>query len=95
MPDEENIVQEPFLTPDGARQLATASKSAPQMLGFSSRWFLKVLPWVNVPGGTYQVNSVVKGKEEGEHIDKYGQPKIKSVCWRKNVPHAERCRVSY
>ncbi|SEN29628.1 family 2B encapsulin nanocompartment shell protein [Actinacidiphila rubida] len=39
-----------------ARNLATTTKSAPQMQGISSRWLLKVLPWVQVSAGTYRVN---------------------------------------
>src|SRR4051812_47924871 len=39
-----------------ARQLATTTKSAPQMQGISSRWLLKLLPWVHVSGGVYRVN---------------------------------------
>ncbi|RYZ44458.1 MAG: Crp/Fnr family transcriptional regulator, partial [Myxococcaceae bacterium] len=34
-----------------ARQLATTTKSEPQMQGISSRWLLKLLPWVQVSGG--------------------------------------------
>jgi len=41
-----------------ARQLATITKSAPQMQGITSRWLLKMLPWVQVRGGAYQVNRV-------------------------------------
>jgi CRP-like cAMP-binding protein len=39
-----------------ARNLATTTKSAPQMQGISSRWLLRVLPWVQVTAGTYRVN---------------------------------------
>jgi CRP-like cAMP-binding protein len=39
-----------------ARRLATISKTRPQMIGITPRWFLKLLPWVNVQGGTYRVN---------------------------------------
>ncbi|MXM68371.1 cyclic nucleotide-binding domain-containing protein [Streptomyces sp. HUCO-GS316] len=39
-----------------ARNLATTTKSAPQMQEISSRWLLRTLPWVNVRGGTYRVN---------------------------------------
>src|SRR3954470_19712531 len=39
-----------------ARNLATTTKSPPQMQGISSRWLLKVLPWVQVSGGVYRVN---------------------------------------
>ena len=39
-----------------ARNLATTTKSVPQMQGISSRWLLRMLPWVQVGGGTYRVN---------------------------------------
>ncbi|SCK57643.1 family 2B encapsulin nanocompartment shell protein [Streptomyces sp. WMMB 322] len=39
-----------------ARNLTTTTKTPPQMQGISSRWLLKVLPWVQVPGGTFRVN---------------------------------------
>ena len=39
-----------------ARQLATTTKTPPQMQGLSSRWLLKLLPWVEVSAGTYRVN---------------------------------------
>ena len=39
-----------------ARNLATTTKTAPQMQGITSRWLLKILPWVQVTGGTYRVN---------------------------------------
>ncbi|MFG3256765.1 family 2B encapsulin nanocompartment shell protein [Streptomyces sp. NPDC048172] len=44
------------LTTAAARNLATTTKTVPQMQGISSRWLLRVLPWVEVPGGTYRVN---------------------------------------
>jgi CRP-like cAMP-binding protein len=39
-----------------ARNLATTTKTPPQMQGITSRWLLRVLPWVQVAGGTYRVN---------------------------------------
>lgn len=39
-----------------ARQLATTSKTPPQMQGISPRWLLRLLPWVEVKGGVYRVN---------------------------------------
>ena len=39
-----------------ARNLATTTKSVPQMQEISSRWLLRMLPWVNVQGGAYRVN---------------------------------------
>ncbi|GGM69396.1 nucleotide-binding protein [Lentzea pudingi] len=39
-----------------ARNLATTTKSAPQMQGISPRWLLRMLPWVEAKGGAYRVN---------------------------------------
>ncbi|MYV53009.1 family 2B encapsulin nanocompartment shell protein [Streptomyces sp. SID3212] len=41
---------------DAARNLATTTKSVPQMQEITSRWLLRMLPWVQVQGGTYRVN---------------------------------------
>ncbi|KFE59531.1 family 2B encapsulin nanocompartment shell protein [Hyalangium minutum] len=55
-PSEESEKQQLSLGTEAARQLATTTKSVPQMQGISSRWLLKLLPWVQVSGGTYRVN---------------------------------------
>jgi CRP-like cAMP-binding protein len=39
-----------------ARNLATTTKTPPQMQTITSRWLLRVLPWVDVAGGVYRVN---------------------------------------
>jgi hypothetical protein len=39
-----------------ARNLATTTKSVPQMQEITARWLLRMLPWVQVAGGTYRVN---------------------------------------
>ena len=39
-----------------ARNLATTTKTAPQMQGITSRWLLRLLPWVQASGGAYRVN---------------------------------------
>ena len=44
------------LSTAAAKNLATTTKTPPQMQGISSRWLLKVLPWVQVNGGSYRVN---------------------------------------
>ncbi len=44
------------LSTAGARQLATTTKTVPQMQGITPRWLLRMLPWVEVTGGTYRVN---------------------------------------
>ncbi|MFE3829215.1 family 2B encapsulin nanocompartment shell protein [Streptomyces sp. NPDC059092] len=57
--DEARAVQPPpqqSLGTDAARNLATTTKSAPQMQEITSRWLLRMLPWVQVQGGTYRVN---------------------------------------
>ncbi|MFI5982345.1 family 2B encapsulin nanocompartment shell protein [Streptomyces sp. NPDC051555] len=53
---EESPVEPTATGSDAARNLAHTAKSVPQMQGISSRWLLRVLPWVDVPGGTYRVN---------------------------------------
>ncbi|GHJ35898.1 family 2B encapsulin nanocompartment shell protein [Streptomyces sp. TS71-3] len=57
---EETRTQEPApqqsLGTSAARNLATTTKTAPQMQEISSRWLLRTLPWVNVQGGAYRVN---------------------------------------
>ena len=44
------------LSTAAARNLATTTKTPPQMQGISSRWLSRTLPWVHVPGGAYRVN---------------------------------------
>lgn len=40
----------------GARNLATTTKTVPQMQAITPRWMLSLLPWVQVDAGTYRVN---------------------------------------
>lgn len=44
------------LSTAAARNLATTTKSAPQMQEITSRWLLRMLPWVETEGGAYRVN---------------------------------------
>ncbi|MER7516456.1 family 2B encapsulin nanocompartment shell protein [Streptomyces sp. NPDC126499] len=48
--------QQSSLSTAAARNLATTTKSAPQMQEITSRWLLRTLPWVETKGGTYRVN---------------------------------------
>ena len=41
-----------------ARNLATTTKTVPQLQGITPRWLLSLLPWVQVESGTYRVNRV-------------------------------------
>ncbi len=52
----EELKQQMSLDIATARALTTTTKSAPQMQGITSRWLLRMLPWVQVSGGTYRVN---------------------------------------
>ncbi|MDI2129683.1 family 2B encapsulin nanocompartment shell protein [Yinghuangia seranimata] len=55
-PTEANGRAQLSLSTAAARNLATTTKSEPQMQGISSRWLIRMLPWVQVSGGTYRVN---------------------------------------
>ncbi|MEU8418023.1 family 2B encapsulin nanocompartment shell protein [Amycolatopsis japonica] len=44
------------LGPAAARNLATTTKTRPQMQSITPRWLLKMLPWVEASGGTFRVN---------------------------------------
>jgi CRP-like cAMP-binding protein len=44
------------LSTGAARQLATTTKTVPQTQGATPRWLLRMLPWVEAPGGSYRVN---------------------------------------
>ena len=48
--------QQSSLDTAAARNLATTTKSPPQMQGISSRWLLRQLYWMNVQGGVFRVN---------------------------------------
>lgn len=57
MSESDNLHQSlSSLSTAAARKLATTTKTAPQMQGITSRWLLRVLPWVQVRGGSYRVN---------------------------------------
>lgn len=53
---EQQASKQQSLGTAAARNLATTTKSAPQMQEITSRWLLRTLPWVQVQGGTYRVN---------------------------------------
>ena len=52
----ENGQQQTSLATAAARNLTSTTKSVPQMQEITSRWLLKMLPWVQVSGGAYRVN---------------------------------------
>jgi hypothetical protein len=38
--------------------LATATVTVPQWSEITSRWLLKLLPWVDIDGGVYRINRI-------------------------------------
>ncbi|MFE6668054.1 family 2B encapsulin nanocompartment shell protein [Streptomyces sp. NPDC057697] len=65
------------LSTAAARNLASTTKSAPQMQEITSRWLLRMLPWVEAKGGAYRVNrrlaytvgdGVVEFVQDGTHV---------------------------
>lgn len=54
--DQENGQPQMSLSTKGARNLATTTKTSPQMQGITPRWLLQMLPWVQITGGAYRVN---------------------------------------
>jgi CRP-like cAMP-binding protein len=56
------------LSTEAARNLATTTKTVPQTAGITPRLLLRLLPWVNVTGGTYRVNRRKVMREEPHKI---------------------------
>ncbi|TCO52358.1 family 2B encapsulin nanocompartment shell protein [Actinocrispum wychmicini] len=56
MTQVENRQPQQSLGTAAARNLATTTKSVPQMQGITPRWLLQVLPWVQAEGAVYRVN---------------------------------------
>jgi CRP-like cAMP-binding protein len=57
VPESEDLAQHQLsLSTAAARNLATTTKSVPQMQEISTRWLLRLLPWEEAAGGTYRVN---------------------------------------
>ena len=72
-----------------ARNLATTTKSAPQMQGITSRWLLRVLPWVETKGGVYRVNRRLS-YEVGD-----GRVTFTNVGDKVSVIPAELCEIAF
>ncbi|HEY5892474.1 MAG TPA: family 2A encapsulin nanocompartment shell protein [Chthoniobacterales bacterium] len=73
MPDNPNL----SLSAAAARNLATATVTVPQWDEITPRWLHKLLPWVDVDGGVYRVNQVVKGNPTVDLLTvDGGEPKL-------------------
>jgi hypothetical protein len=55
MTEQPHIAQQSLST-EAARLLATTTKSAPQYIGSSPRWFMQFLPWRALEAGTFRIN---------------------------------------
>jgi len=66
---EESIKQKQSLSTSEARNLATTTKTIPQMEAITPRWLLHMLPWVQVQSGTYRVNKVKVSFREEKKFD--------------------------
>ncbi|MFE1228308.1 family 2B encapsulin nanocompartment shell protein [Streptomyces sp. NPDC058745] len=67
------------LSTAAARNLATTTKSAPQMQEITSRWLLRMLPWVETKGGAYRVNrrlSYTVGDGRVDFVQDGGQVRV-------------------
>ncbi|WP_432752376.1 family 2B encapsulin nanocompartment shell protein [Streptomyces sp. JL2001] len=67
------------LSTAAARKLATTTKSAPQMQEITSRWLLRMLPWVETKGGAYRVNrrlSYTVGDGRVDFVQDGGQVRV-------------------
>jgi Phage capsid-like protein len=69
------------LSSSAARNLATATVTVPQFQAITPRWVHKLLPWVDLDGGVYRVNRVLKAQDGAEqNVDVLtvdtGEPKL-------------------
>jgi len=55
-PQEPENIKRDSITQEAASNLATRTKTVPQMVGISPRYLTRLLPWVEVNSGHYRVN---------------------------------------
>ena len=76
-----------------ARNLATTTKTSPQMQGITNRWVQRILPWVEVKGGTYRVNrrvSYAVGDGRVAMMQASDRVTIVPATW----PSSRRCAIT-
>src|SRR5271155_4355372 len=56
------------VTTSVAKNLADSTKTSPKMMSITPRWLLRLLPWVQVNGGTYRVNRTKVELPKAERI---------------------------
>ncbi len=57
------------VTTSVARNLASTTKTSPKMMSITPRFLLRLLPWVQVDGGTYRVNRTKVELTKAERIE--------------------------
>jgi len=77
-----------------ARNLATATVTAPQMAQITPRWLLKLLPFVDVDGGVYRLNRVAKAKKNVA-ADSHGEAKVEFLTVESGEPQLPKTFVDY
>jgi encapsulin shell SprI-like protein len=81
MSEADSTASQLSLSASAARNLATATVTVPQFQAITPRWVHKLLPWVDVDGGVYRVNRVLKAQDGTEqNVDVLtvdtGEPKL-------------------
>lgn len=82
------------LSAQAARNLATATVTAPRMVQITPRWLHKLLPWVDVDGGVYRLNRVAKAAQ-GQPADEFGELKVELLTVDKDEPKLPTTYVDY
>ncbi|MEN8651862.1 family 2B encapsulin nanocompartment shell protein [Streptomyces sp. 21So2-11] len=90
------------LSPDAARQLASATKTTPQMRGITPRYLLRALPWVDVESGVFRVNrrrTYVLGDDRISTHEQNGSPSIvpgdlREVAYLRDADDASLARLA-
>lgn len=82
------------LSAQAARNLATATVTAPRMVQITPRWLHKLLPWVDIDGGVYRLNRVAKAAQ-GQPADEFGELKVELLTVDKDEPKLPTTYVDY
>lgn len=83
------------LSTRSARNLTSTTKTPPQMQGSTPRWLLKLLPWADVPGGTFRVNRRDVRVQEGTPTNDDGEENIEILSGRAGEPDVTQTFVDY
>jgi CRP-like cAMP-binding protein len=80
-----------------ARNLANTTKTVPQMDSITPKWFMQMLPWVNVEAGTYRVNRRKTIFRKGSKIPISVQNGVAKISGEqlKSLPIFSDCEVDF